>query len=197
MLLAPCHCQGTLRFIHQRCLQEWLQHAPPAARLLCSVCHAAYVFPPGFEVPPTDYNQQQVQQQVWQDAEDALAEAEHQEGRWRARQPWPLGLTLLVGGAAVASVAAALLSVQLAKRYRAQQVEEWWQRQRERVRRRYHKWLRESRIPQLEAESAQLERWLQALRTHQRLDRWLPPPLVRGEWKIDRLLTNLELAKRK
>ena len=38
-------------------------------------------------VPPAEYNQQQLQQQVWDAAEEAAAEAEHQEGRMRARQP--------------------------------------------------------------------------------------------------------------
>lgn len=51
-------------------------------------------------VPPAEYNQQQLQQQVWDAADEAAAEAEHQEGRRRARQPWPLSLTLTVGGTA-------------------------------------------------------------------------------------------------
>jgi len=151
-------------------------------------------------VPPTDYNSRQLQQQVWHDVEQAFGEAQHQEQRLRARQPWPLGLALLWGGAAAAMLAAPLLSVWLANRYHAQQVEQWWQRKREEwrrqaeeerrrraaARRRYQQLVREEFIPKLEEERAQLERWLGALRTFQRLDRWLPPPLVPGQGQRER-----------
>lgn len=142
-------------------------------------------------MPPTNYDPQQLQQQVWQDVEEAFAEAQHQEQRWRPRPPWPLGLTLLCGGVVAAVVAAAVASVRLAEHEQRRQREaERQQRQQER------KQLQERRT-QLEAECSQLKRWLTGLRALQQLERRVPPPLVPGQRRRDHVqlvLTAVQLA---
>lgn len=151
-------------------------HSPRPARQA-----ALSLNPAGFEVPRTDFDQKQAQQQHQDRGADREALEEVQ---------WPLSIALAVAGAAAGIVAAALLSVHLAKRYDVQQMEQQWRRRAKEERRR-RKWLQGKRIPELEARCSQLERWLGALRTCQRLDRWLPPPLVAGRqrwlerWRTD------------
>lgn len=77
-------------------------------------------------VPPAEYNQQQLQQQVWDVADEAAAEAA------LASQPDP---DCGRHGRSAAMVAAALLSVRMARRYHAQQVEQWRRQMQEQRRR--------------------------------------------------------------
>ena len=38
-MIAPCLCDGTLKFVHQDCLQKWLKHS---RKLHCTICQFKY-----------------------------------------------------------------------------------------------------------------------------------------------------------
>ncbi|KAJ1027859.1 hypothetical protein NDA13_003312 [Ustilago tritici] len=44
-LLAPCHCDGSMRYVHDTCLDQWRrQSAASEAARVCGQCHARYRF---------------------------------------------------------------------------------------------------------------------------------------------------------
>eukprot|EP01084_Bolivina_argentea_P244139 409086_1 len=40
-LYHPCLCSGTIKYIHEQCLSEWLQHS---GQNKCEVCHFEYQY---------------------------------------------------------------------------------------------------------------------------------------------------------
>lgn len=42
-LLHPCKCKGSIRYIHQDCLQEWLDHSQKTTSM-CDICNTPYSF---------------------------------------------------------------------------------------------------------------------------------------------------------
>ncbi|GMM31447.1 E3 ubiquitin-protein ligase [Martiniozyma asiatica (nom. inval.)] len=50
-LFHPCNCRGSIRYIHQDCLQSWLKHSKKNE---CDICHAKYVFQDIFEQDTPD-----------------------------------------------------------------------------------------------------------------------------------------------
>uniref|UniRef100_A0AC34QYX3 RING-CH-type domain-containing protein n=1 Tax=Panagrolaimus sp. JU765 TaxID=591449 RepID=A0AC34QYX3_9BILA len=40
--LCPCHCDGTMKWVHERCLKEWLKQAPFPQQSACSACKFTY-----------------------------------------------------------------------------------------------------------------------------------------------------------
>lgn len=42
-LLHPCKCKGSIRYIHQDCLLEWLKHSNKSLEQ-CDICHTTYKF---------------------------------------------------------------------------------------------------------------------------------------------------------
>lgn len=42
-LIHPCKCRGSIRYIHQDCLMEWLLHLPSKSRS-CDICNTPYHF---------------------------------------------------------------------------------------------------------------------------------------------------------
>lgn len=114
----------------------------------------------------------------------AQHEAERQEQQLRRRHA--LSGWLLFGGAAVAMVAATLLSARLTRRYRRQQVREFIaavRRQAQEVRDELHSGKLRQRVQELERRCAQWAAQLEALEAYERLDRWLPPPVRRDKFQ--------------
>lgn len=43
-LYYPCKCSGSIRFVHEDCLKEWLKHSK---REFCELCKFRFSFNPG------------------------------------------------------------------------------------------------------------------------------------------------------
>eukprot|EP00127_Corallochytrium_limacisporum_P006831 Clim_evm46s236 gene=Clim_evmTU46s236 len=41
-LVSPCKCTGSLQFIHEECLSQWLSNLPYQRRLKCEICNHTY-----------------------------------------------------------------------------------------------------------------------------------------------------------
>jgi E3 ubiquitin-protein ligase MARCH6 len=41
-LYHPCKCSGSIKYVHQDCLLEWLKHSKKSA--VCELCNTAYKF---------------------------------------------------------------------------------------------------------------------------------------------------------
>jgi len=37
-VLSPCHCSGSMKWIHRTCLDTWIHHAPIEQRAACNIC---------------------------------------------------------------------------------------------------------------------------------------------------------------
>ncbi|ORX55663.1 hypothetical protein DM01DRAFT_1024316 [Hesseltinella vesiculosa] len=62
-LYHPCKCSGSIRFIHQECLLEWLSHCKKS---LCELCNHPFVFGPVYqEDMPTHLPTQLILHQGW------------------------------------------------------------------------------------------------------------------------------------
>jgi len=42
-LIYPCACQGTLKYVHIRCLRDWVKYRPKKDRHKCEVCLSRYI----------------------------------------------------------------------------------------------------------------------------------------------------------
>eukprot|EP00842_Homolaphlyctis_polyrhiza_P006798 jgi/Hompol1/7119/HPOL_005196-RA len=42
-LFHPCRCSGSMKYVHQQCLEEWLQHS---GKQHCEICNHPFVFTP-------------------------------------------------------------------------------------------------------------------------------------------------------
>lgn len=41
-LLAPCKCSGTLKYVHQFCLEEWKKLSPKFNKKRCEICKVLF-----------------------------------------------------------------------------------------------------------------------------------------------------------
>lgn len=46
ILLTPCRCAGSMRYIHQECLEEWLKHSK---KKTCEICKYKFKFTPIYD----------------------------------------------------------------------------------------------------------------------------------------------------
>lgn len=53
-LFQPCNCKGSVAWLHEACLRQWVQVAPPDQRARCQLCLARFrnCIIPTFEVMP-------------------------------------------------------------------------------------------------------------------------------------------------
>ena len=57
-LYAPCKCSGSIKFVHQDCLQLWLQHSSSSS---CELCKHSFAFTPLYapdapnQLPPHEF----------------------------------------------------------------------------------------------------------------------------------------------
>ena len=44
-LIIPCECKGSIRYVHQRCLDKWRLTEPDRNGFICRLCDSVYIFP--------------------------------------------------------------------------------------------------------------------------------------------------------
>lgn len=51
-LICPCRCKGSIQYIHEECLREWVMFNSTSPRHTCAVCKGPYIWE-GASSPPT------------------------------------------------------------------------------------------------------------------------------------------------